>query len=627
MLVLLIPQYVLNGVAEVLNVIASNEFFYLELPKTMSSIAVSLSGLGLGVGSLLASLILSTVNKVTTSGGKESWITNNINEGHYESYYWLLAVLSSVNLLYFLLCCWAYGPCADQWFQFERSSRPFSLNLSGSEEDRVETRPGLVLIWITAMIPQARPPYCNQQEGESCKPPTGAQYAILLFSFMLMSIGAGGIRSCSMAFGADQLDHRDNPNNKRVLEKFFTWYYSAIAISLLTAFTVIVYIQDHAGWKVGFLVPVILMFLSALSFFIASPFYIKQKADKSLLTNFVRVLVVCIKNRNVAFPSQGSNSTYHDMSDSTLSEPTNKLRFLNKACIIRNPEEISPEGEASNAWTLCTVDQVEELKSLIRVIPLWSSSIMMSVNISQGTFHLLQARSMDRHITPGFQLPAGSFAMFTIIGAVIWVIVYDRIMIPLASKIRRKPFLVSVKVRMGVGLFCSFLAMVVAAIVEHYRRQKAIQNGYYDNPTGVVNMSAMLLVPQYVLNGIAEALNVIASNEFFYSELPKNMSSIAVALSGFGMTVGSLLASLIMSTVNNITKSGGKESWISKNINKGHYESYYWLLGVLSSVNLLYFLVCSWAYGPCADKGFSELKDEGIDSKEEELHKLWNGLE
>jgi len=87
------------------------------------------------------------------------------------------------------------------------------------------------------------------------------------------------------------------------------------------------------------------------------------------------------------------------------------------------------------------------------------------------------------------------------------------------------------------------------------------------------------------------------------------------------------LASLIMSTVNNITRSGGKESWISKNINKGHYESYYWLLAVMSSVNLLYFLVCSWAYGPCADKGFSELKDEGIDSKEEELQKLWNGLE
>ncbi|KAI8529297.1 hypothetical protein RHMOL_Rhmol12G0214200 [Rhododendron molle] len=73
------------------------------------------------------------------------------------------------------------------------------------------------------------------------------------------------------------------------------------------AFTFIVYVQDHAGWKVGFGVPAILMFLSALSFFIASPIYIKQKATMSLFTNFARVIVVCIKNRKVALPSGESN--------------------------------------------------------------------------------------------------------------------------------------------------------------------------------------------------------------------------------------------------------------------------------------------------------------------------------
>lgn len=177
------------------------------------------------------------------------------------------------------------------------------------------------------MIPQARPPYCNQYDGESCKHPTGSQYAILLSSFMLISIGAGGIRSCSLAFGADQLDQINNPNNKRVLEKYFSWYYTSIVVSLLIAFSVIVYIQDNAGWKVGFLVPVILMFLSALSFFVASPLYIKQKADMSLLTNFARVIVVCIKNRKVAFPFEESNLRYHRTSDSTLSEPSNKLRY------------------------------------------------------------------------------------------------------------------------------------------------------------------------------------------------------------------------------------------------------------------------------------------------------------
>ncbi|CAL5436667.1 unnamed protein product [Camellia sinensis] len=159
---------------------------------------------------------------------------------------------------------------------------------------------GIVVLRLTAMIPQARPPHCNQYK-ESCKSPSSAPYAILLCSFALMSIGAGGIRPCSIAFEADQVDNRagrQNENN-RVLEKFFSWYYAATAVAVLVAFTVIVYLQDRTGWKIGLGIPAILMFLPALSFFLASPFYIKQKAT--------------------------SISGYHNK-DSSLSEPTNKPR-------------------------------------------------------------------------------------------------------------------------------------------------------------------------------------------------------------------------------------------------------------------------------------------------------------
>ncbi|KAF7141985.1 hypothetical protein RHSIM_Rhsim06G0019300 [Rhododendron simsii] len=241
----------------------------------------------------------------------------------------------------------------------------------------------------------------------------------------------------------------------------------------------IIYVQDHAG---------------------------RKKATMSLFTNFALVIVVCVKNRKVALPTGESNLRF-SMTGLMNVVVSSLFRFLNKACIIRNPEDITPEGEASHARSLCTVDQVEELKSLIRVIPLRSSSIMKSVNVT---------------------------------------------------------------------------------IVEHYRKRKSIESGYYDNPSGVFHMSAMSLVPQHLLSGVAEALNVIASNEFFYLELPKSMSSIAVSLlPRLGLVGGSLLAYLIL-------------------------------------INLLYFLLCSWAYGPCADQGFPMLKDEGKDLKEEELPTVGN---
>lgn len=151
---------------------------------------------------------------------------------------------------------------------------------------------------------------------------------------------------------------------------------------------------------------------------------------------------------------------------------------------------------------------------------------------------------------------------------------------------------------MGAGIFLSFMAMMVTAVVENIRRSFAVQEGYEEKPQAIVHLSAMWLVPQYCLSGFAEALNAIAQNEFYFSEFPRSMSSIASTLNGLGMSGANLLASFILSSIDDITKRGGNESWISSNINKGHYDYYYLVLAGLSMANLIYFLLCSKAYGP-----------------------------
>ncbi|TYI89595.1 hypothetical protein E1A91_D03G067500v1 [Gossypium mustelinum] len=461
---------------------------------------------------------------------------------------------------------------------------------------------GMILLWLTAMVPESKPPTCDLLT-QRCRSPTAAQMSLLISSFVLISIGAGGVRPCSLAFGADQLDQRDNPKNDRVLESFFGWYYASAAISVLIALTGIVYIQDHLGYRVGFGVSAILMLLSVLVFFIASPLYLKLNPSKSLLTGFLQVMVVAYKNRNLTFPLPDSTGSYHHRRDSNIAAPTHKLRFLNKACIIKNPgQDIASDGSASNPWSLCAVEQVEELKALIKVLPLWSTGIIMSINLSQNSFPVLQASSMDRHLTTKFQIPAGSYGMFNIISLALWVILYDRAILPMASKLKGKPVRFSVKLRMGIGLFLTCLAMAVSAIVENARWRKAIREGFLNNPHTVLNMSALWLVPQFCLNGLAEAFTAIGQTEFFYSELPKSMSSIAAALFGLGLAVANLLASVVVSIIDDITSRGGKEGWVSSNINKGRIDNYYWVLTILSVINLLYYFVCAWAYGPCGDQ-------------------------
>ncbi|CAN8288228.1 unnamed protein product [Cochlearia groenlandica] len=470
---------------------------------------------------------------------------------------------------------------------------------------------GMVLLWLTAMLPQVKPRLCDPTKATShCGTAKASHLALLYSAFALISIGSGGIRPCSLAFGADQLDNKENPKNERVLESFFGWYYASSALAVLIAFTGIVYIQEHLGWKIGFGVPAILMLCAALLFVFASPLYVRRSVSKSLFTGLAQVVVAAYVNRKLSLPDHHHDDdsfvSYYYIKDSDLKAPSQKLRFLNKACLISNrEEEIGSDGFALNPWRLCTTDKVEELKALMKVIPIWSTGIMMSINTSQSSFQLLQATSMDRRLSrngSSFQVPAGSFGMFTIIALAMWVVLYDRAVIPLASKIRGRPFRLSVKLRMGLGLFISFLAMSISAIVESFRRRKAISQGYASNANAIVDISAMWLIPQYVLHGLAEALTAIGQTEFFYTEFPKSMSSIAASLFGLGMAVASLLASVILNAVNELTSRNGKVSWVSDNINKGHYNYYYWLLAIMSFVNVVYYAICSWSYGPLVDE-------------------------
>ncbi|KAH9625835.1 hypothetical protein KSS87_010124 [Heliosperma pusillum] len=456
----------------------------------------------------------------------------------------------------------------------------------------------MIVIWMTTIIPNAKPPPCDTLTT-NCSSPTTGQYAFLVLGFILLAIGGGGTRPCSQVFGADQVNVGNTANNKNRLEIFLNWYYMFSCVSIIIALTVIVYIQEHLGWMIGFGVPVVLMFLATLSFLLASPFYVKVKGNTNLLTGLVQVIVAAFLNRKINLSDPELSSQYYHEKDSAVTVPSDKLRFLNKSCIIQDTErDIRPDGLARNPWRLCRVEDVEGLKAFLRVIPMWSAGIMISVNTSGSPFGLLLTRTMDRHIGPKFEIPAASFGTFVILVIGIWIPLYDRVLLPVASKIRGKQVTLSVKLRIGLGLFFSFMSILTSGMVESIRRQRAIDGGFENDPLAVIHMSAFWTVPHSIFGGIAEAFFVIGQTEFFYTELPMNMLSIAGSIFGLGTTFGSLIASFILNLVDSFTKSEGNDGWMANNVNKGHYDYYYYLLASINLLNLVYYVYCSCAYGP-----------------------------
>ncbi|KAI9128638.1 hypothetical protein K1719_000121 [Acacia pycnantha] len=448
---------------------------------------------------------------------------------------------------------------------------------------------GLILLWLTAIIHNAWPPPCNLYL-EPCETPSVGQLLFLVSSFLLTAIGAGGIRPCSLAFAADQIDNPENPRNERMMKSFFNWYYVSVVVSIAISVSIIVYIQIKNGWIEGFGITVGLMLFSTVMFFLGSHLYIKPKADTNLCIGLAQVVSAAWKNRHLTLPPKGSGNWYF-RNGAKLVEPSDKLSDLDCNGIPMDP------------WSICTVKQVEELKAMIKVLPIWSTGFLVSTGLNQLTFFVVQAGTMDRHLIFNFEVPETNLAVFTVLSMAIWIAFYDRILIPLLSKLKYSRIRggLTLKQRMGIGIALTFLAQLVAAEVERRRRNHAISEGLLENPKGVVNMSAWWLVPQLCLIGLAEAFNAIGQIEFYYTQFPKRMSSIAMAFFSVSFGVGSLLAGLIVTIVKDVTQRGGRQSWLASDPNNGHYDKYYGILAILSGVNLLYFFVCSWAYGSTQD--------------------------
>ncbi|XP_022041361.1 protein NRT1/ PTR FAMILY 5.2 [Helianthus annuus] len=99
----LLPQFALMGIGDSFLEVARLEFFYDQAPEGMKSLGTAYWTTGIGVGYFLSSFILSTVADVTKKNGRKGWILDNLNESRLDYYYAFYALLSFVNLLFFIL--------------------------------------------------------------------------------------------------------------------------------------------------------------------------------------------------------------------------------------------------------------------------------------------------------------------------------------------------------------------------------------------------------------------------------------------------------------------------------------------------------------------------------------------
>ncbi|URD89283.1 POT family [Musa troglodytarum] len=261
-------------------------------------------------------------------------------------------------------------------------------------------------------------------------------------------------------------------------------------------------------------------------------------------------------------------------------------------------------------WKLCSVQQIEEVKCLMRIAPIWASGIICFVALTQQwTLAALQSMKMDRHLGPSFQIPPGSLGTICLMAIVLFIPLYDQILVPMATSITGVEGGITLLQRQGAGMAIAIMSMVVAGLVEKKRRDSALAHGGAD---GTSPLSAMWLAPQLCLMGVAEAFNAVGQVEFYNRQFPEHMQTLAGSLFHCSLAGASYLSSFLIAFVRKSTGGPGGASWLDDDINVGRVDYYYYLIAALGVGNLLYFMVCAHLY---RYKGTPELEDVCKDIK------------
>ncbi|GMP49167.1 hypothetical protein CsSME_00016235 [Camellia sinensis var. sinensis] len=452
---------------------------------------------------------------------------------------------------------------------------------------------GMTLLTLSATVHGLKPT-CYAKDD--CHP-THAQSAVVFVALYLIALGTGGIKPCVSSYGADQFDDADETEKKHK-SSFFNWFYFSINVGALIASSVLVYIQDNVGWGWGFGIPAVTMAIAVASFFSGTRLYRNQKPGGSPLTRICQVIVASLMKYRVKVPEdkallyETKDGESASIEGSRKLDHTKDLGFFDKAAVEIQSDH---RNSSPDPWRLCTVTQVEELKAIVRLLPIWATGILFSTVYNQmGNFFVLQGERMNTHVgKSSFKIPPASLGIFDTLSVLFWVPVYDRIIVPVARKYTGHKSGLTQLQRIGIGLIISIFSMLSAGILELIRLKIVKKNNYYDLLE--MPMSIFWQVPQYFLVGCAEVFTFIGQLEFFYEQAPDAMRSLCTALWLTTVALGNYLSSLLVTIVTSISTRNGSLGWIPDNLNRGHLDYFFWLLAVLSVLNLgVYLLVAKW---------------------------------
>ncbi|PUZ43333.1 hypothetical protein GQ55_9G653000 [Panicum hallii var. hallii] len=451
---------------------------------------------------------------------------------------------------------------------------------------------------------------CDFRHGEAgrqaqhCRPPTRAESLVFYISIYQIALGNGAYQPAATTFGADQFDEID-AGERKSKSAFFGYFFVANNLGGVLAVTALSYMEDKGQWVLAFWISTAAALVGVVLFALGTLRYRHFLPNGNAIVSVCQVIVAATKNRHVKTPQQAQDlyeeADYGNDEEAAKIKKKNKMllhtpdfRCLDKAAVVVTTST-PPTRHQRQSWSLCTVTQVEELKCILRLAPIWVCSILYSTAYSQmSSVFIEQAQAMDASLW-GLKIPAAGMGVFEILGVTAFVFIYSFCIARIVSKVvSREPTELE---RMGAGLVISTLAMITSGLVEQQRLKHATT---LTQPSSSSSLTILWQIPQYVLIGASEVFMYVTMTEFFNDQLPEGLKSLGSAMSVASMSAGNFASSLLVTVVMAITCKGGQAAgcWIPQDLNQGHVDRFFFVIAALNAMDLLTYVIFAKRYRP-----------------------------
>uniref|UniRef100_A0A0D3FUR2 Major facilitator superfamily (MFS) profile domain-containing protein n=1 Tax=Oryza barthii TaxID=65489 RepID=A0A0D3FUR2_9ORYZ len=432
----------------------------------------------------------------------------------------------------------------------------------------------MAMITASATLPSLRLPPCGQ--SADCVRATLSQELVFFTGIYLCALGIGGAKAVLIAFGPEQLDGGGENERKA---SYFSWYYAVANVGMLTAGTLLVWVEDKFGYGLcASFVAVAVAVLAA-----TAPMYrILPPAAPAIspLKSVLQVLVVAFSHKaKLTLPDDPAELYEDDGVKNSLLHPvherlehTDQFRCLDKAAIVG--DEDLEDGDTRRR--LCMVTQVEEVKILLRLIPIWLTSAVYFVANTQAQTTFVQLGTKTDCRIGAFSVPAGRVAVMAFVAA--FVALYSRAVAPAAAFTPLQ--------LMGFGHVAAAVAAGVAACAEARRLRASM------------GIAVAWLLPQYLAMAASDASLTVGQLEFFYGQSPETMRSASTAFFFLSYSLGNLLNSRLVTLVAKVTAAWGDAGWFPPDLDDGHLDYFFLLIVAITLVNFAVYVALAKNYTP-----------------------------